>query len=142
MDETADTGDIIAQTPPLALPDGITGPQAEQRLAEAAAQLLLDSLRLSTLPRHPHPPTKTYQPYPKAADLLIPTTWPARRAYNFIRGAAEWGPFIIDAAGKLLLVQEALAFDPAGVLAEPSRPQASKAQIQFSPGILEISIWQ
>jgi methionyl-tRNA formyltransferase len=143
MDEGADTGDIVAQTAPLALPDGITGPEAEHLLAEAGAQLLLDSLRLPLLPRRPQPATSTYQPYPQAADRLISTTWPARRAYNFIRGAAEWGPFVIDAGGKLLVVQEATAFDAAGELSQPYRVGDNhQAWIQFTPGVLHIlTIW-
>jgi methionyl-tRNA formyltransferase len=138
MDEGADTGDIVAQTA-VPLPDGISGMQAEQLLAEAGARLFVENLRRPMLPRRPQPAIDSYQPVPGAADGLIPTTWRARRAHNFIRGAAEWGPFVIDAGGKLLVVQEAVGFDPAGVLGEPYRVgEGGQIWVQFSPGVLHV----
>lgn len=137
MDKTADTGDIVAQSA-VPFPDGITGPAAETLLAQAGSQLLLDALNQSTLPRHHQPAVAaSYQSMPQPADLLIPTTWPARRAYNFMRGASTFGPFIVDVSGRFLIVYEALGYEAAGELGQPFQQQDSKIQIQFSPGTLE-----
>jgi methionyl-tRNA formyltransferase len=138
MDEGADTGDIIAQAK-VPFPDGIYGAGAEALTAEAGARLLIDALREADIPRRPQPREgASYAPRPTPADLVISTTWSARRAFNFIRGATEWGPFEVQAGGRTLNVRAASGYALDEELGEPYRWQAGEVLVQFKPGIVRL----
>lgn len=99
MDEGLDSGDIALQAP-LTLPDGISGPEADGLSGSLGGKLLVDALhRLASgsLTRTPQPSGGNVQPWPQAADFRIPASWPARRAFNFMRGTAVFGqPFVLE----------------------------------------------
>jgi len=141
MDEGLDTGDIALQTP-VTLPEGISGPDADALLAEAGGQLLVEALTAlqeGTLPRRPQGGNGRTYPTPQPADFHIPTSWSARRAFNFMRGAADWGrPFTIQAGEELVLAHTAVSYQPDGQLPQPIVRQKTITHIQFSPGILTI----
>ncbi|MBI5349011.1 MAG: methionyl-tRNA formyltransferase, partial [Chloroflexi bacterium] len=88
MDDGADTGDIAAQRE-IKFPDGITSRQADRLTAHAGAELLIDALNQNPIPRTPQPVGAIYPiaTVPKQKDRILPTSWSARRAFNFIRGA-------------------------------------------------------
>ncbi|MCZ7671365.1 MAG: hypothetical protein M5U34_31650 [Chloroflexi bacterium] len=105
MDEGLDTGDIAAQAP-LTLPTGVSGREADLLTGTLGGQLLVSSLRQlanGSLTRSPQPSGGSAQPWPQAKDFRVPTTWSARRAFNFMRGTAEFGrPYMIEmAAGEI-----------------------------------------
>jgi methionyl-tRNA formyltransferase len=132
VDQGVDTGPIVAQAD-VSFPDGLTRDALEARLAEAGARLLAEALR-SAAPGRPQPAAGgSHQGLPTARDLEVPTTWPARRAFNFMRGAAERGPFTILAEVPVV-AREALAFSPAGGEAGRVRSIASGAEVGFTPG--------
>lgn len=141
MDEGLDTGDIALQAP-LMLPEGISGPAADGLLADAGGQLLVAALaRLQdgTLPQQPQVGHGRSAPSPQPADFHIPTTWSARRAFNFMRGATDWGrPFTILAGDERLVGQTAVTYRPDGQLPRPFVRQGAVTHVQFSPGILTI----
>ena len=138
MDEGTDTGDIVAQAE-VPFRDGIDGAEADRLMAEAGARLLLEALALPALPRRPQPHEgASAQPRPSPADRRIPTTWSARRAFNFIRGAANWGPFKVIAGGERLHVHETTAFAADEVLGVPVSRTGREVRVQFNPGVVRL----
>jgi len=139
MDEQFDTGDIVLQAP-VELPDGIGGPAAERLCADLGGELMakaLGQLRAGTLVGRPQPPGGSYEPQPRTDDWRLSTAWPARRAFNFMRGVAEWGePYVVRAGGSDLVLAAALGYEPAGVLGAPFVISGGEVRVQFTPGIL------
>jgi len=137
LDTGLDTGDIAAQTA-VPLPDGLPGPEAEQRLALAGLALLrgvLDDLAAGVVRRQPQGPG-SYQPAPADADFALSAGWPARRAYNFMRGTADWGkPYPIEVNGRTEWLAAADDFTEAE-LDRPSVRHGRHIAIRCSPGVL------
>lgn len=141
MDQGADTGDIVAQTS-FPWPEGMSGPELEQRCAAAGGQLLVAAVKQlaqnGQLPRRPQPTEgSSYFSWPADEDLLIPTTWEARRAFNFLRAASDW-PLVIAAGEKRFPVRRALDYMSDQVLGQPYRYEGDEVWIQFQPGVLRI----
>ncbi len=142
MDDGLDTGDIALQAP-LSLPDGISGPAADALAADLGGQLLVEAitqLQAGTLPRRPQGANGRSYPSPQPADFHIPTSWPARRAFNFMRGTASWErPFIIETDSERLAAKTAVAYSAQGQLPRPVTQENGRTHIQFTPGILTIA---
>lgn len=139
MDEGLDTGDIVAQVP-LDLPDGISGAEAERLCAALGARLLvetLDALGRGTAKRRKQPSGGTYYGRPSQDDFTLDTGWPARRAFNFMRGTAEWGqPYVVEAGGARLALRAALAYAPDGTIGQPFVRMEDEMLVQFTPGVV------
>lgn len=138
IDAGVDTGDIVSQKE-VSLPDGLVRDDLEALLAEAGAALLAEAARMEYLGGHPQPQAgASRQGPPAASDLEIPTIWPARRAFNFVRGALGWAPFTIVTEGGRLTVREALSFTTEA--GEPGRVKAvpGGTAVGFSPGTLVV----
>jgi methionyl-tRNA formyltransferase len=140
MDAGLDTGDIVGKTA-VSLPDGISRSQIDNLCAEAGADLMLtalEQLAANTLPRQPQPAGGSSQPLPQPADFNLDTNWPAQRAFNFMRGTAEYArPYSLQVAGQTINLTEALAYEPDGKLGDVIVKGNGRAvYIQFSPGIL------
>jgi methionyl-tRNA formyltransferase len=137
LDAGLDTGDIALQAK-LTLPLGIDGLVAERQTAELCAQLLidgLDQLANGRLPRTPQPQGGSYHSFPTAVDFEIPTSWPARRAYHFMRGTAHWQrPYpILLPDGEKIVAKTAVAYsEEEGAETAENTGQS----ILFNPGIL------
>jgi methionyl-tRNA formyltransferase len=143
LDEGVDTGDIVAQTA-LDWPEEMTGAEIEQRCAVEGARLLLVALRSldrgEPLPRQPQPQAgSSYYPWPTAEDLLIPTTWPAQRAFNFARGAAGW-PLAVQLGSERCLIRVVKDYDPGQRLDQPYIICGSETWLQFNPGVLKCKL--
>ncbi len=141
MDEGTDSGDLVGQTS-FEWPEGITGPELEQRCAAAGGQLLLAAVKqlvqAGQLARRPQPQKgSSYFSWPGDEDLVIPTTWEARRAFNFLRAAAGW-PLVIAAGEQRFPVNRALGYVNGQVLGQPYRYESNEVWIQFQPGVLRI----
>ncbi|MCL4266649.1 MAG: hypothetical protein KJ069_25870 [Anaerolineae bacterium] len=143
MDAGIDTGDIALQAG-LTLPDGISGAQAEQMAAERGGRLLLEAIRLvadGRLPRHPQSEPGSYYPVPTADDFRLNGHWSARRAFNFMRGTAEWArPYPITVAGRELVLRTAVSYDHAQMLPEPLVWHGRTVSIQFNLGVLVTAV--
>lgn len=139
MDAALDTGDIAAQAP-LGLPDGVSLAQAERRCAEAGGRLLIDvlaQLAAGTLQRRPQPPGGSYYGAPGPADFTLDAGWSARRAFNFMRAAAEWGePFTLVVGGEMLRLREALACEPGATIGAPFTRTGDTVRVQLADGVL------
>jgi methionyl-tRNA formyltransferase len=143
MDAGIDTGDIALQAS-LTFPDGISGAQAEQMMAERGGRLLLEAIRQlahGRLSRHPQSAPGSYYSAPTADDFRLEVNWSAQRAFNFMRGTAEWArPYPLTIAGQELVLRTAVSVDPAQTLAEPMRWHGRTISIQFSPGVLVAAV--
>jgi methionyl-tRNA formyltransferase len=139
MDSDLDSGDIVLQKKIL-LPDGIGGPDADALLAQHGASMLAlacRSLTAGVLPRYPQPEGGSYYPRPGRDDFRLPTTWPARRAYNFIRGTAEWGhPYRIVSQEIDLYIRSAITFEAEATMPQTVTRNGRDLQIRFTPGVL------
>jgi methionyl-tRNA formyltransferase len=139
MDDGLDTGDIALQAP-VTLPDGISGAEADRLCAAVGAELMVEALAqlaAGSLPRRPQPPGGSYQGWPQAADFHIPATWPAQRAFNFMRGTAGWGrPYTIEVGDERVVVGTAVAYQAEGILDAPVIRRGSEVWIRFNPGVL------
>lgn len=140
MDVHADTGDIVSQKP-LALPDGITYSQAERVCSEEGARLMVEALRSiqdGKFRRTPQPQMNAPRaPNPTEQDYIITSDWPARRAFNFIRGIAEWNhPMTLDLSGERFIVREVISFDESEIMREPLQQIGERWKIRFAQGTL------
>lgn len=140
MDEGIDSGDIVAQAA-FELPDGISGTEVSRRCAEIGARLLVEAVQAigrGALPRRPQDEgAASYFSWPTAADFEVPTTRPAQWAFNFIRGADEWGrPFEIVTGEERIPVRAALDWSPDAQLDAPYVVEGDEILVQFGPGVL------
>jgi len=140
MDQGIDTGDIVAQET-VAFPDGISELEAENRLARAGAGLILAALNNPRgIYRRPQAlENSSYQSFPGSEDRVIPITWAARQAFNFIRGASNWGPFKIATSIRTFQISQAQGYIPDYELDEDYRFEDNRLLIQFSPGVLVVN---
>lgn len=138
MDAKLDTGDIAGQRP-LALPDGIAGAEADALCAAMGGDLLaevLAQLADGSLQRRPQPAGGSYQPSPTADDFAFDASWDARRAFNFLRGTAEWGlPYIFADGGVEWRLGGALGWEAGGAL-PGVQVQDGVARIGLADGLL------
>jgi methionyl-tRNA formyltransferase len=138
MTEQADAGPLFAQAH-VPFPAGIREIEADRLTAAAGAGLLVNLLREpETFQPVPQPLTgASYYGRPEARHRDLDTRWQARRAFNFIRGAREWGNFSIRGPGFTLAVVDALAFDE-GVQpgTTPHRTDENHVRVPFADGWL------
>ena len=143
MDEHFDTGDIAAQAE-VALPDGVSGEEADTLLSEYGGECLVEVLGAianGTLVRQPQPSEGSYFPAPQEHDFVIDPAWSVRQAFNFMRGANEWGQlYPIESAGQRFRLKQALFYAADEILDQPYRLFGDQIDIQFSPGVLRALI--
>jgi methionyl-tRNA formyltransferase len=142
MDQGFDTGEIAAQAP-LVLPEGASGAQADGMCAALGARLLVETLldlRRGTLARRRQPAGGAYHGWPTNEDWTLDTTWPARRAFSFMRGTDDWRhPYLVETGGARLVLTSALSYSASEKLDAPYLRSAGELAIQFTPGVLRAS---
>jgi hypothetical protein len=79
----------------------------------------------------------SYYAWPQSSDLVIPTTWAAQRAFNFVRGAEAW-PLSVDVAGQHFAIQTAVAYDAQLNLEQPYVIDNETLLVRFQPGVLRV----
>ncbi len=140
MDEAFDSGDIAAQAT-VVMPDGATGPEADELLALAAAAQLdrvLDELAEGVHLRRPQTGAVSAAPWPEDDDFSVPVNWTARHAFNFIRGTQEWNrPYRAATADEALILTAATGYDDDGQMEVPFRVEGEQLWIRFSRGVLQ-----
>lgn len=150
MDEQWDTGDIVAQAE-VTLPDGVSGEEADLVLSEDGGELLVEvlhHLEQGTLTRRSqssqgaqNAPGGQYYPTPAAKDFEIDPAWTAQRAFNFMRGTAEWGRlYPIELAGQRWLLRHASFYADDEVLGAPYRLLGDQIDLQFARGVLRAAV--
>lgn len=139
MDEGADTGDLLAQTE-VPFPDGISLSQAETLTAQAGGALLCRALSApDPLPRIPQPTRgASAHPRPTADDLVIPTMWEVRRAFNFLRAVEAWGPLeVVGVDVGRLRVRRAVGWAEGSGTVTAERGE-KRWEVQFVGGSIEL----
>ncbi len=143
MSARADAGPIIAQKA-LEFPDGIAYAEAEHACAQWGARLLVDALRalewgrLST--RAQDERVASYFPAPRDEDFVLTPSWPARRAFNFIRGATAPGQARIEAGSERFRVREALGYQAGAVLDGAYQLAGDELTVQCAGGVLRVRV--
>jgi methionyl-tRNA formyltransferase len=140
IDKGADTGDIVTQERTL-LPDGIRYVDAERTLSEQAATMLVytvHAIENGTLTRTPQEKTAAPRaPNPTDRDFVITPDWNARRAFNFIRGVADWNhPINLKTADRQFIIRDAISFDEEHTLDAPLVNNGPVCRVKFADGIL------
>ena len=142
IDRGLDTGDIVLQSK-LIIPDGLNSKEADELFAAEGATLIqaaLASLENGDLASQAQGTGASYFGRPSAQDFTIPTTWTAQRAFNFMRGTAEWQmPYRITGDGFDIPARSAIAYDGQGKMDMPYSTQGSESWIKFERGILYVS---
>ena len=140
MDERLDTGPIALQAA-VEPEDGMVASQIEQLAGREGGRLFTKALRAlaaGELSFEAQQGDSSYQGRPRESDFALNTRWTARRAFNFMRGTADWGqPYPVVVGRRRWLLRRALAFDPTGVQSTPVQASDNRIRIQFSEGILE-----
>ncbi len=141
--EGLDTGDIVAQAA-WPWPDGLVEAELERLTAEAGANLVVAAVEKlahgQALPRRPQPEAGTsYFPRPGEQDFIIPTDWPARRAFNFLRAAASW-PLVIAVGTEHFPIRIAIDYQSKQGLGRPYVLRGDELSVQFQPGVLRVKI--
>ena len=117
MTDRIDAGDIVVQKR-VPLPEGSSGPEADRLLSVAGANMLLDVLSRADFRSRPQLGTASYQSWPAEEDWCVPTDWLVQRAFNFMRGTADWRhPFKLLTHPQPLVVQDVTDY-----ALQPSQP--------------------
>ncbi len=140
MDEGLDSGPIALQSS-VALADGLSPRQIEQRAGEQGGLLFVEALRRlaeGRLPSRPQIGPGSQQGTPGPEAFHLDRRWTARHAFNFMRGTADWGhPYTLHDAGRQWLLRRALAYDPQAVQTPFVTRNGEVLRIRFSHGVLE-----
>jgi methionyl-tRNA formyltransferase len=144
LDEGLDSGDIVAQTQ-IERVEGMTETALDRCCAEEGAELLLSAVRQlgqgQRLPRQPQPEVgASYFPWPGETDLIIPIDWPARRAFNFVRGAENW-PLVIKFDDAQFCIRIAISYALDQMLDQPYVLLGDELWVQFQPGVLRAKLF-
>jgi methionyl-tRNA formyltransferase len=139
MDAGLDSGDIVAQEA-FELPDGISGAALERRCDAIGARLMvaaLRDLRDGALVRRAQPSVGSYESWPAAGDWRIETSWSARRAFNFMRGTAQWSQtYRVRIGGDMIALASAVSYAAGLTLDRALVREGEQVQIQFADGVL------
>jgi methionyl-tRNA formyltransferase len=142
MDEDFDSGPILLQER-MAVPAGIRLPDFERDLYQHAGQLLvkaIDGLIAGEITPAPQDDwLATPAPTPTDEDFGVPTEWPARRAYNFVRAVAPLdGPLVLRvvATGECIRLRDAISCSPDGRQERPVEWSDEVLSVRFTPGVV------
>lgn len=134
-----DGGDIVTQTK-VALPTGISGSAADELLASAGTDMLLDTIQSGDYSGRSQSGPESYHSWPRVLDWNVPTSWKVLHAFNFMRGVSEWGQsFKLLAYPKTLTARYASDFTRGK--SSPGTVRVSKAggqEVGFADGWLHI----
>jgi methionyl-tRNA formyltransferase len=136
MDQGFDSGPVLAQRA-VPFPEGARSDELDTLLAATGAGLVADLLARAEVTGAPQDEQRaTQQGFPSDEDLELDAAWPARRAFDFLRGAEAWGPFRVSLGSHTLLVEQALALHAAA----PAAPGDGEALIEFSGGTVSVRL--
>lgn len=139
LDDGLDTGPIVAQAQ-VTLPNGASGAKIERVYGERGGALLVEALTMlanNTATMRPQPAEGDYRPWPAPDDFRIEPSWSARRAFNFMRGTAEWSqPYSIAVGGEVFLLARALGYELEATLDGPFVREGRVLRVQCAPGVL------
>lgn len=137
LTETLDAGPVLAQRA-VTLSDGARADEIDRVMAAHGAAMFTAALRCchddSLIPRAQDESRASYYPAPGEHDRVVPVTWSARRAFNFLRGVHDGYPQIIDTGQVRVAVRSAVAFTPHQTDDGSLRREGDAVWIRFDPG--------
>lgn len=145
VSERLDAGDVVTRRR-VDLPSGASGSEIDAVLGEVAGDLASEAVaaavRGESLARQSQQEAHaTRQGTPGPEDFEIPWTWSARRAFDFLRGTADWGqPYLVRTGERVWTVRTATGCQPGAALGCAWQRQGSLLRVQFSPGVLEVTV--
>jgi len=148
LNQQFDEGTILRQKA-VPLKDGMRGRAIDRLLANCAAQMLqsLIASQCIKLANNTHNHINNthgnsgYYPMPRAKDFIIPLTWSARRAFNFMRATQEWNlPYPIEMNQQQFFLLRALAYAPMGRQSATYQIEDNIISIRFAEGLLQALI--
>ncbi len=139
LSDDIDGGEIYCQQE-VSWPVGASADQIDQLLANEGTQqfsILLKALENNTATCYAQDGSvMSYFPAPCANDTIVPTSWSARRAFNFIRGLAGRAlPVVIRTPKEDIPVRRAVGFSSNEI---GESLQAGELDIPFTPGVLRV----
>ncbi len=142
LSDGVDSGEIVSQAA-FAWPDGITNVELQQRCATAGADLLVAAVqrleRDGALPRRPQlEADASYFSWPTEEHFQVDVSWPARRAFNFLRAANDW-PLTIDIGPERYHIRSAVSYTGQS-LGQPYLRRDDDLWVQLNPGVLRVQI--
>lgn len=140
MDESLDTGDIVVQKA-FDFPVGVSGSEADRLAASAGGDLffkIVPQIEDRNLIKFPQEGAGSQYPTPRAKDFIIPTSWSAKRAFNFICGTNEWNhPYQIKGEHFQISIRTAEGFSLDNQMQQAFKMKGNQIWIQFNPGTLQ-----
>ncbi|MEJ7655205.1 MAG: formyltransferase family protein [Chloroflexia bacterium] len=142
MDAGLDTGPVIEQEG-FATPEGMGGAELDRMCSELGGELLVRAVRSLCLNiaelQVQGSAGASYEGWPCADDFVIPTTWSAKRAFNFVRAVDEWTTSpAIEIGAERILVRAALSYNPDELLPTAVVEVGVEVLVQFQPGVLRV----
>ncbi|GJL82221.1 MAG: hypothetical protein DHS20C01_18550 [marine bacterium B5-7] len=137
-----DSGPVVAMHR-VAYPSGASADELDQLLARAGASLFIQAIARWRDSNFELPVVQqdesmaSQQSYADDQDFLVPVTWSAQRAFNFIRGV-RGGPFTITNGTHRLLVDRAMRLESDGEPGCPYYMDGNQAVIGFKDGTLHL----
>jgi methionyl-tRNA formyltransferase len=143
LSERFDAGAILAQQA-IEIPPGVRLAAQERVMGQAGGQLLVDAFprwaALVAAARAQDEAKSTVAPNPSPADVLIETSWPAERAYRFVRGLSGIIEIfeIRDATGKMHRVRDAVEWRDDRAIRASNFTRDAGFALPFADGILRV----
>jgi len=148
LDETMDTGDILAQER-IKVPDGISYAQLETQCARKGGTLLADvvqNLYNGTVTRTPQDATKSsYYSFPTNEDFIVHAEeWDAQHVYNFINSIGHWdNPVELHIGQHIFLTRVCISYshnDTDNWLEEGQTENGSDVNISCRDGWVKVRV--
>jgi methionyl-tRNA formyltransferase len=138
MDRGLDTGPVVKQES-ISFADGQGQAMIDRQCGVVGGRLLLQAIEhLSSgenaTAQHGD---GSYFPWPRAEDYRLNTSWPALRAYNFMRATnGTSAVYPVRFSGDDIILREAVQVQPEAEQATPVIFERATVHLQFSPGVL------
>lgn len=136
-----DSGDIVSQAE-YTMDEDDTEDSLAQALGAMSGAVLAPWWNgfAGGIEARPQDPTQaSYQPMPSGGDFTVPSSWPARRAYRFMRGTAARGhPFQVDLGARHIRVREALDYRVPFPMDRAVEATARGLRVRFQDGAVEV----
>ena len=135
-----DAGPVVAAGD-VAVAPGASAGEVSAALVRRGAALLVDAMariEAGTLREHPQDEARaSCFGRPDDDAFRIPCSWPAERAFRFMRGTREWGrAFTIETGKEALVVERALDFEARGGREGRVRREKRVVVVGFAAGTL------
>jgi methionyl-tRNA formyltransferase len=143
LDPGEDTGDVVAEAP-FEISPGMSGRQALERAALAAAPLLVRSVRalqagdlVRTLQRKEG---AGRCPRPSPQDCRVDPGLSAEQVYTYVAGCAGSYPVFVECGGDRFFIATAVSFDVDAPMSFEYLLSGDQLLLRCRPGVVELEL--